>query len=113
MSPRSLRGKLWPHDVVTSPSPSTSAPATPGSSPDESKQYLTTFVVNDVLAIDAGCLGLYGEPDDQARIEHVFLTHSHADHVGTLPIFIENVFAGRDHPVAVHGHADTIACPRL
>jgi ribonuclease BN (tRNA processing enzyme) len=58
---------------------------------DSRLQYLTTLLVNDVVAIDAGSLGLYGSPADQGRIKHVFLTHAHMDHVGSLPIFLENV----------------------
>ena len=54
-------------------------------------QYLTTLLVNDVVAIDAVSLGLYGSPADQGRVKHVFLTHAHMDHVGSLPIFLENV----------------------
>ncbi len=54
-------------------------------------QYLTTLLVNDDVAIDAGSLGLYGTPADQARVRTVFLTHAHMDHVATLPIFLENV----------------------
>src|SRR5262245_8376441 len=54
-------------------------------------QYLTTFLVNGTVAIDAGSLGLYGSPQDQSRVRHVFLTHAHMDHVASLPIFLENV----------------------
>src|SRR5207248_2422917 len=54
-------------------------------------QYLTTLLVNDAVAVDAGSLGLYGTPADQARVRHVFLTHAHMDHVGSLPIYLENV----------------------
>jgi ribonuclease BN (tRNA processing enzyme) len=54
-------------------------------------QYLTTLLVNDSVAVDAGSLGLYGTPADQERVRHVFLTHAHMDHVGSLPIFLENV----------------------
>lgn len=54
-------------------------------------QYLTTFLVNGTLAIDAGSLGLYGSPEDQSRVRHVVLTHAHMDHVASLPIFLENV----------------------
>jgi cAMP phosphodiesterase len=53
-------------------------------------QYLSSFLINDTVAIDAGCLGLYGEPTDQSRVSHVFLTHTHADHLVSLPIFLEN-----------------------
>jgi ribonuclease BN (tRNA processing enzyme) len=63
-------------------------PSAPGA---PALQYLTTLLVNDAVAIDAGSLGMYGTPADQARIRHVFLTHAHMDHVGSLPIFLENV----------------------
>lgn len=55
-------------------------------------QYLTTFLVNDRLAIDAGSLGLYLSPQDQAAVRHVFVSHSHLDHWASLPIFLVNVF---------------------
>jgi len=71
-------------------------------------QYVTTYLIDNTVAIDAGCLGLYGGPDTQRRVSHVFVTHSHADHVGTLPMFIETVCAGRSEPVTVFGHSDTL-----
>lgn len=77
-------------------------PSAPGRK--EGAQFLSTFLVDDVVAIDAGSLGLYGHPRDQARIRHVFLTHSHADHVATLPIFVENAYEGRAESVVVYGH---------
>lgn len=58
-----------------------------------SSQYLTTFVINHRIAIDAGVLGLLGTPEEQSAIRNVFLTHSHLDHWATLPIFLLNVFA--------------------
>ena len=77
-------------------------PSAPGRK--EGAQFLSTFLVNDVVAIDAGSLGLYGHPRDQAGIRHVFLTHSHADHVATLPIFVENAYEGKAESVVVYGH---------
>lgn len=68
------------------------------------QQFLTTFLINDVLAIDAGCLGLSGTPDDQARVSTVFLTHSHADHVCSLPMFLLNVSDSAPSPILVYGH---------
>jgi ribonuclease BN (tRNA processing enzyme) len=55
------------------------------------RQYLTTFLIGDAVAIDAGSLGFYGAPAEQNRIRHVFLTHTHLDHIASLPIFLENV----------------------
>ncbi len=66
-------------------------------------QYLSTCLVNGSIALDAGSLGFHGTPDDQARVGHVLLTHSHLDHVASLPIFLENVYDLRDDkPPVVH-----------
>jgi ribonuclease BN (tRNA processing enzyme) len=67
------------------------------------RQYLTTFIVDDSVAIDAGSLGFYGSPAEQARISHVFLTHSHLDHIASLPIFLENVTDESAQCPTIHG----------
>ena len=66
-------------------------------------QYASTYVVSDCLAIDAGCLGMSGTPHQQAGIRHIFLTHSHMDHIASLPMFLENAFERGREPVTVHG----------
>jgi ribonuclease BN (tRNA processing enzyme) len=53
---------------------------------------VSTYLINDSVAIDAGCLGFSGTPKEQEAIKHVFLTHAHTDHVGSLPIFVENAW---------------------
>lgn len=72
------------------------------------QQYLTTYRINDSVAIDAGSLGLYGSPAEQARIKHVLLSHSHIDHVGSLPIFLENAYEGGRDCVTVYGSAEVL-----
>jgi len=57
-----------------------------------SAQFLVSYLVNDVVAIDAGSLGLLADLWRQERVRHVFLTHEHIDHIATLPIFLENVY---------------------
>ena len=66
-------------------------------------QYATSFVINGSIAVDAGCLGFVGHPDDQAKIKHVLITHSHIDHIATLPIFVENAFEGKRECVQIYG----------
>src|SRR5262245_22662518 len=66
-------------------------------------QYLSSFVINDRVAIDAGSLGFWGGPAQQADVRHVFLTHAHLDHVASLPMFLENVYADGREPVTVYG----------
>lgn len=72
------------------------------------KHYLTTFLINGTVAIDAGCVGMYGGPEDQRRISHVFLTHCHADHICSLPMFIENTHKEEDDCVILYGHPDAL-----
>lgn len=55
-------------------------------------QFLSSYVVGDAIAIDAGSIGLLDDVDRQRRIRHVFLTHWHLDHVASLPLLLENVF---------------------
>lgn len=76
-------------------------PASPGDVSGE--QHLTTYVVDDVVAIDAGCLGLHSTARGVSALTRVFLTHAHIDHVGTLPIFLENGQARAGSPVRVYG----------
>ena len=71
-------------------------------------QYASSYIVDDCLAIDAGCLGMRGTPHQQAEIRHVFLTHSHIDHIATLPIFVENAFEPGRQPVAIYGAPEAL-----
>ena len=72
-------------------------------------QYLDFLSDQRHIAVDAGCIGFYGSPEQQARIKHVLISHTHADHVASLPIFVENAFeAGptRHHP----RHREVLDC---
>ena len=76
-------------------------------------QPLTSFVLRGAggagpLAIDAGSLGLVGEPEEMARIREVLLTHAHIDHIATLPMWIEALLSQQRAPVKVHGSGPTI-----
>ena len=45
----------------------------------------TCFLIDDVLALDAGSLSSALTPDEQARISAVLVSHSHLDHVRDIP----------------------------
>jgi ribonuclease BN (tRNA processing enzyme) len=71
----------------------------PSTEPAKLGSFATTYLVNGTVAIDAGTLGFYGRAEDQARVRNVLVTHTHADHLATLPIFVENVYEeGPDCP---------------
>ena len=72
-------------------------------------QYLVSYVVNDRVAVDAGCLG-FGYPlAAQKLVTDLFLSHCHLDHVATLPIFLDNVFEYGPDCVVVHGSEQTLS----
>jgi ribonuclease BN (tRNA processing enzyme) len=54
-------------------------------------QYATSYLLNGVLAVDAGSLGFAADLEAQGRVRDVFITHTHADHMGSLPMFLETV----------------------
>lgn len=85
-------------------------PSTIDGSKEVGFQYLTTMLVNDSIAIDAGSIGFYSSPEDQARVRHLFLTHTHMDHLASLPIFLENIFTGSSNPVVIHAQQVVIDC---
>jgi len=77
-------------------------------SADAQRQFLTTFVVNDSLAIDAGSLAFALTTEEMARIRHILITHAHADHTASLPIFISEVFPALTEPVVIHATPQVI-----
>lgn len=81
----------------------TIVPSSVTSTGEEPSQYLISYLINDTLAIDAGSLGLYGTPQNQAKIRHVLISHTHIDHTATLPIFLENAYEAKADCVTVHG----------
>ncbi len=62
---------------------------------------LTSFLVDDFLALDAGCLTSALNLDRQYKISDVFVSHSHVDHTGSLPYLIDNQFGLTPSPLRV------------
>jgi ribonuclease BN (tRNA processing enzyme) len=83
-------------------------PSSVGGGPDH--QYLSSWLINDTIAIDAGCLGFWGSPQDQARVQHVFVSHTHMDHLASLPIFVENAYEGKADCVTIHASKSVLDC---
>ena len=68
----------------------------------------TSFLVDDDILIDAGT-GVGDLSIEQlVAIDHVFITHSHLDHIACLPFLLDTVMGMRPHPVTVYAIADTL-----
>jgi ribonuclease BN (tRNA processing enzyme) len=73
-----------------------------------SRQYVSSYVINGAVAIDAGSLGFHGTPKMQECVRHVFLTHAHADHIASLPFFVENAWTPTPDCPVVYGSPQTL-----
>jgi ribonuclease BN (tRNA processing enzyme) len=72
----------------------------------------TSFLVDDDILVDAGTGVEDMSVEELARIDHVFLTHSHLDHVLALPLLVDSVGSLRERPIVVHALPETIAALR-
>jgi cAMP phosphodiesterase len=79
---------------------------------DKQTQLLTSFLINDSLAVDAGNLGFALDLQQQERVRHIVLTHTHMDHIALLPIFIDEVFSRLSSAVQVYALPEAIATLR-
>jgi cAMP phosphodiesterase len=72
------------------------------------RQHLLTAVIDDRVAIDAGCLAMSCSQVQRDNIRDILLTHTHLDHIAGLPIFLDDMFARLDGPIRVHATRDMI-----
>ncbi|MFT3847916.1 MAG: 3',5'-cyclic-nucleotide phosphodiesterase [Propionivibrio sp.] len=68
----------------------------------------TALLVDHDILIDAGTGVGELSLDELARIDHVFITHSHLDHIAALPLLIDAVADRREAPVIVYAAAETL-----
>ena len=68
----------------------------------------TAFLVDDDILIDAGT-GVGDLPlEGLAKSDHIFVSHSHLDHVTSIPFLVDTVCWMRGSPITVYGIKDTL-----
>lgn len=72
----------------------------------------TSMLVDDDVLIDAGTGVGDLSMHELTRIDHVFVTHSHLDHVTSIPFLVDTVGYMRDEPLTVHAIPQTLAILR-
>ena len=68
----------------------------------------TSFLVDDDVLVDAGSGVGDLSLDELTKIDHIFLTHSHLDHVTSIPFLVDTVGGMRERPLTVHAQPATI-----
>jgi ribonuclease BN (tRNA processing enzyme) len=74
-----------------------------------SGRHTTCLMVDDDVLIDVGTGVTTLEFDALSRIDHIFLTHAHLDHILGLPLLLDSVGEQRATPVIVHALPDVLA----
>ena len=71
------------------------------------------FLVDGSLLFDAGTLGSVLTEDEQWAITHIFVTHSHLDHVRGIPALADNIIIKKlSHTIKVLGTHDVLQALR-
>jgi len=72
------------------------------------RQHLACFVVDDLVAFDAGSLAMATTDEQKKRIRDVVISHAHLDHIAGLPLYIDDLFATIRRPIQIHATAEVI-----
>ena len=75
-------------------------------------RYMSTYLLNDSIALDAGSLTQALTLEEQTRVRHVIVTHSHLDHNCALAFFADNIYGCIDSAAVVYGTATVLAALR-
>lgn len=68
---------------------------------------MTCLQVSDHIVIDAGNI-LHSLEEKALNINHIFLTHTHLDHIVDIPFLIDTFFDKRTQPLIIYGLKETI-----
>ena len=66
---------------------------------------LVTILIDEIIAIDAGCLASELSFSEQKKIKAILLTHGHYDHIRGVPAF---AFNNIDHTTSVYASSHTL-----
>jgi 3',5'-cyclic-nucleotide phosphodiesterase len=72
------------------------------------EQRTTALLADHDVLIDAGTGVGDLEFEELVRIDHVFVTHAHLDHIAMIPLLVDTVGDARATPLVVHGSPETL-----
>lgn len=72
------------------------------------RQHLMTVMIDDIVAVDAGCLAFSCTTEQRTNVRDIVLTHTHLDHVAGLPMYIDDLFASLTRPIRVYATSEMV-----
>lgn len=70
--------------------------------------HTTSMLLDGDVLIDGGTGVCNLSLRELARIDHVFVTHSHLDHIACIPLLVDSAGFMRDKPLTIHATEETI-----
>lgn len=70
--------------------------------------HTSSFLLDHDILIDAGTGVGELSLTELSMIDHVFVTHSHLDHIVCIPLLVDSVGFMRDRPLTVYGTEETL-----
>lgn len=70
--------------------------------------HTTSFLLDQDILIDAGTGVNELSLTELSRIDHIFITHSHLDHIACIPLLIDSVGPMRERPVTLYARMETL-----
>ncbi|OGS99124.1 MAG: 3',5'-cyclic-nucleotide phosphodiesterase [Gallionellales bacterium RIFCSPLOWO2_12_FULL_59_22] len=75
-------------------------------------QRTTSFLLDHDVLIDAGTGVNELSLAEISMIDHVFITHSHLDHIACIPFMVDSAWAMRDRPLTIYAIEETLGILR-
>lgn len=70
--------------------------------------HTTSFLLDHDVLIDAGTGVNELSLTELSVIDHIFVTHSHLDHIACIPLLVDSVGSMRDRPLTIYATEDTL-----
>jgi len=68
----------------------------------------TSFLLDHDILIDAGTGVSELSLAELSVIDHIFITHSHLDHIACIPMMVDSVWNMRGYPISIYATAETL-----
>lgn len=70
----------------------------------------TSLLLDEDILIDCGTGVGDLSLEEMARLRHIFITHTHLDHIAALPLLVDTIFGHlQGHPLVIHATAASMA----
>jgi cAMP phosphodiesterase len=68
----------------------------------------SSYLIDDDILLDAGTGVGDLTLDEMRKLKHIFITHSHMDHIVSISLLLDTLFADLKRPLIIHARQQTI-----